>query len=72
MKAEKTLNLLFVTSYFAIDPENIRGGIGYRYVGLYGSLMKSLLRQSPKSHIFWHSQKDNTFRIITQKCNQKV
>lgn len=67
MEVEKTLNLLFVTNYYAVDPEKIRGGIGYRYVGLYNSLMKSLLRQSPKSHIFWHSQKDNIFRVITQE-----
>lgn len=61
-----TLNLLILTSYFAIDPRTIRGGIGYRYAGLYGSLAKTLLRRSSDSKIFWYSHNDRSLRIISR------
>ena len=60
------LNLMILTSYFAIEPKSIRGGIGYRYVGLYGSLVKALLKNSPKSKVFWYSHTDQSLRIIGQ------
>ena len=36
------IDLLFVSSYFAIDTRSIKGEIGHRYVGLYGSIIKAL------------------------------
>jgi glycosyltransferase involved in cell wall biosynthesis len=61
------LNLMILTSYFAIEPKNIRGGIGYRYVGLYGSLVKTLLKRSPKSKVFWYSHSDQSLRLFHSK-----
>jgi len=60
------LNLMILTSYFAIEPKNIRGGIGYRFVGLYGSLIKTLLRHWPESKVFWYSKVDCCLRVIDQ------
>jgi len=60
------LNIMILTSYFAIDPNNIRGGIGYRYVGLYGSLAKALLKHSQNSKVFWYSHSDQSSRIINR------
>jgi len=62
-----SLNLMILTSYFAIEPKNIRGGIGYRYVGLYGSLVKTLLKRSPKSKVFWYSHSDQSLRLFHLK-----
>jgi len=61
------LNLMILTSYFAIEPKSIRGGISYRYVGLYGSLVKALMNCSPESRIFWYSHSDRCLRLITRK-----
>jgi hypothetical protein len=47
MTKKVPLNLMIFTNYFTIEPKSIKGGIGYRYVGLYGSLMKTLLKISP-------------------------
>jgi glycosyltransferase involved in cell wall biosynthesis len=65
-KTVMPLNLLILTSYFAMEPKNIAGGIGYRYVGLYGSLIKALFKRSPESKVFWYSQNDWSLRIIDQ------
>jgi len=59
------INLIILTSYFAIKPRDVKGGISYRYVGLYGSLIKSLLTYSRHSKIFWYSHKDKSLRVIT-------
>ena len=59
-----SINLMFITSYFAFDPRSIRGGIGHRYVGLYGSLAKVVLKKGHK--VFWYSNKDCNLRIIHQ------
>jgi glycosyltransferase involved in cell wall biosynthesis len=56
---------MILTSYFAIKPKDVKGGIGYRYVGLYGSLVKSLLDYSPHSKVFWYSNNDKALRLIT-------
>jgi len=56
---------MILTSYFAIKPKDVKGGIGYRYVGLYGSLVKSLLDYFPHSKIFWYSNNDKALRLIT-------
>ena len=45
------LNLLILTSYFAMEPDKVRGGIGNRYAGLYGSLAKILLGYSSDSKV---------------------
>lgn len=65
------LNLFILTSYFAIEPKSITGGISYRYVGLYGSLAKALLRRSPESRIFLYSRADRCLRLITQRKTLK-
>lgn len=65
------LNLMLLTRYFAIESKSIRGGIGYRYVGLYGSLVKALLNYSPKSRIFWYSHADQCLRLITRRKTLK-
>ena len=62
---------MILTSYFAIEPKSIRGGIGYRYVGLYGSLVKALLNRSPESKIFWYSHADRCLRFITRRKTLK-
>jgi len=56
-------NLMFITSFFVIEPRWIRGGISYRYVGLYGSIIKALDRDS---RVYWYSIRDSTLRIV---CN---
>ncbi len=61
-----TLNLLILTSWFAITPEDIKEGVGHRYVGLYGSLVKTVNRRSPDSKVYWYSHRDQSLRIITQ------
>jgi glycosyltransferase involved in cell wall biosynthesis len=61
------LDLLILTSYFAIEPRSIRGGVGYRYVGFYGSLVRTLLKHSPNSAIFWYSTNDRYMRIRGRK-----
>lgn len=60
------LYLMILTSYFAIEPKSIRGGIGYRYVGLYGSLVKALMNHSPRSKVFWYSHTDRYLRTISE------
>jgi len=60
-------NLMILTNYFAIEPRSIKGGIGYRYVGLYGSLVKTLLKISPESKVFWYSHLDQGLSIIHLK-----
>jgi len=67
-----TLDLMILTSYFAIEPKNIGGGIGYRYVGLYGSLIRALFKYSPESKVFWYSHNDQALRIITEENVQKL
>lgn len=62
-----SLNLLILTSYFSIEPNSVREGIGYRYVGLYGSLVKALLNRSSASKIFWYSHADRCLRLITRR-----
>ena len=58
------IDLIILTSYFAIKPKDVRGGIGYRYVGLYGSLIKNLLKHSKRSMCFWYSHNDNFMRLV--------
>lgn len=65
------LNLMILTSYFAVEPRDIRGGIGYRYVGLYASLVKALLNHLSESQIFWYSHTDRSLRISSQTRVQK-
>lgn len=68
------LNLMFLTSFFSVNPEDIKEGVGYRYVGFYGSLTKALLRLSPESSVFWYSVVDHSFNVISKNgCeNRKV
>jgi len=68
------LNLLILSSYFAIEPKQIRGGIGNRYVGLYGSVVKTFLKESPNSKIFWYAHEDSILRTITSQniINRKI
>ena len=61
------INLLILTSYFATKPEDIQGGVGYRYAGLYGSLIKKLLETRPESKVFWYSHSDTFVRSIDKK-----
>ncbi len=63
---------MILTSYFAIEPSHIRGGIGNRYVGLYGSLVKALLNHSLEAKIFWFSKNDQSLRILSQTGVQKT
>ena len=63
---DDTLNLLVLASSFAISPEQIKEGVGYRYVGFYGSLISSLFRKFPKASVFWYSVKDNSLRVINK------
>jgi len=65
------LNLLILASWFAVNPEDIKEGVGYRYVGFYGSLIKTLFRLSPKSSVFWYSVTDHSFRIIDKNGCEK-
>ena len=58
------LLFLFLTSYFAMSPRDIRGGIGYRYVGFYGSLIKTVLKNS-KAEVFWYSHSDQKLIVIS-------
>lgn len=60
------MQILIVTSYFAIDPSEIGGGIGERYVGLYGSFLKKF---SEKYAIYWHSRDDGVLREFDDKSN---
>lgn len=66
MIKEKIVQILIVTSYFAIDPSEIGGGIGERYVGLYGSFIKKF---SKKYAIYWHSRDDGMLREFDDKSN---
>lgn len=59
-------NLLILTSHFAIEPKDVKEGISYRCAGLYGSLVKALLKRSPESRIFWYSDADHCLRTITE------
>jgi len=52
---------MFVISYFAIDTRSIKGEIGHRYVGLYGSIIRAL---EAKSKVYWYSIRDSTLRVI--------
>lgn len=62
---DSKLNLIILTSYYAIETKDIRGGIGYRFVTLYGLLVKSLLNYSSVSKVFWYSHQDKSIRFIT-------
>jgi len=61
---ERIVQILIVTSYFAINPKDIKGGIGERYVGLYGSFLKKF---SEKYAIYWHSRDDGMLREFDDK-----
>jgi glycosyltransferase involved in cell wall biosynthesis len=61
-----TLNLLILARCFAIDPEDVKEGVTYRYAGLYGSLIKALLDRSPQSKVFWYSVNDQSFATINE------
>jgi glycosyltransferase involved in cell wall biosynthesis len=66
------LNLIILTGRFAINPHDIREGVGHRYVGLYGSLIKALFRLSPESSVFWYSVVDQYLRVITENgCGKR-
>lgn len=65
------LNLLILTSYFAMEPNKVRGGIGYRYAGLYGSLSKILLGYSSDSKVFWYTHRDRSLRTINNNGIQR-
>ncbi len=67
LSAIMTLNLLILTCWFAINPQDVKEGIGYRYVGLYGSLTKALLRRSLGSKVFWYSNSDQSLRIMSSR-----
>ena len=62
---DKPIDIMILTSYFARDPNEILGGVGYRYVGLYGSLAASLLSRSPHSRVFWYSSRDRCMRRLS-------
>ncbi len=66
------LNLMILTSFFAIEPKDITGGVNHRYVGLYGSLVKTLLKSSPKSKVSWYSHLDQHLRVFGSKENSVV
>lgn len=53
---------------------DIQGGVGYRYAGLYGLLIKKLLDTKPESKVFWYSHSDTLVRSIDKKgiINQKM
>lgn len=61
------LNLMILARDFALNPEDVREGVTYRYAGLYGSLTKTLLKRSPESKVFWYSVTDHSLRIITKQ-----
>lgn len=63
---KRLASALIVTSYFAVDPNDIKGGIGERYVGLYGSFVR---RFSEKYAIYWHSRDDRLLREFHGKSN---
>lgn len=48
--------VLFMTSYIICDHRRIGGGVGERYVGLYGSLIK---RYSKIYNVFWYATNTN-------------
>ena len=50
-----------------MEPENIQGGVGYRYAGLYGLLIKKLLETMQESKVFWYSHSDTLVRFIDKK-----
>lgn len=58
-----SLNLLVLTNYFAMEPTNVQGGVGLRFSGLYGSLIKKMLRFT-SGQIFWYSHNDRQLRVI--------
>jgi len=60
------LNLFIFAKWYAMDPKDIKEGIGHRYVGFYGSLVKALLRLSVRSQVFWYSVDDQSLNIIYQ------
>jgi glycosyltransferase involved in cell wall biosynthesis len=63
---------MLLTNYFAMDPHDIGGGIGYRYAGLYGSLANALLTRSPESRVFWYSHADRNLRILRRKTISRI
>jgi glycosyltransferase involved in cell wall biosynthesis len=67
-----SINLIIFTSYFAVDIKDIKGGIGYRYVGLYANLIKFFLRKFTKSTIFWYSQDDSFLRVYNGRRWRKL
>jgi len=54
-----------------MKPKDVREGIGYRYLWLYGLLVKNLLNSSPKSKIFWYTSDDQSLRLITRNKTLK-
>lgn len=64
--SNKETNFMFFTSYFAHETKKVMGGVGYRYAGLYGSMVKILL-QKPAATVFWYSHNDSTLRTIDKK-----
>ena len=62
-----TLNLMILTRDFAFNPEDVREGITYRCAGFYGSLIKTLLKRSPESKVFWYSITDHFVKIIIKQ-----
>jgi glycosyltransferase involved in cell wall biosynthesis len=60
------MNLLILTSSFSMEPESVREGVSYRCAGLYGSLVKALLKRSPESEIYWYSVADRCIRTISR------
>lgn len=64
MMKEQIVHILIVTSYFAIHPSEISGGIGERYVGLYGSFIRKF---SKKYSVHWHSRDDGLLHEFDDK-----
>lgn len=60
--------VLFVTSYFLLDPKKIGGGISEHYVGLYGTFIR---KYSKVYKIFWYSVDDNSLRTFDTNGNIK-
>jgi glycosyltransferase involved in cell wall biosynthesis len=63
--------ILFITSFFVIKPEQIREGIGHRYAGLYGSFTR---KYDSKYNIYWYAIKEQSLFILKSgnKIGKKV
>jgi glycosyltransferase involved in cell wall biosynthesis len=58
------ITLLFISSFFVMEPNEIQEGIGHRYVGLYGCFTK---KYSLKYKVYWYAIKEKTLFIFTSQ-----